>query len=258
MSLVNNLISIGLGCEAAFSAAILGDNALMEKAWQDTGMLVESVLHAQAHGRPTLKNLVQAWNKMLQKEVEHSPSTKTDAATAFLASLEEPMLTSLAEAGKKPPIEILPPGMPSLSAFITSQKKPTPATQSSQQQPSQPLQIEGPPPANFETTTESTPITATETAPENTPQSSAPENAPQSSAPELETASPPLEASESNGSVDTTPISTSGSNPDLATSGDNIPPTSTDSITSTQIQPQIPNNQGTKISSMMPLGDDFI
>ncbi|EEF41206.1 conserved hypothetical protein [Ricinus communis] len=257
-SLVNNLISIGLGREAAFSAAVLGDNALMEKAWQDTGMLAESVLHAQAHGRPTLKNLVQAWNKMLQKEVEHSPSTKADAATAFLASLEEPKLTSLAEAGKKPPIEILPPGMPSLSAFITSQKKPTPATQSSQQQPGQPLQIEGPPPANSETITESTPITATETAPENTPQSSAPENAPQSSAPELETASPPLEASEPNGSDDKTPISTSGSNPDLATSGDNIPPTSTDSITSTEIQPQIPNNQGTKISTMMPLGDDFI
>lgn len=44
--LVNNLISVGLGREAAFSAAVLGDNALMEKAWQDTGMLAEAVLHA--------------------------------------------------------------------------------------------------------------------------------------------------------------------------------------------------------------------
>lgn len=44
--LVNNLISVGLGREAAFSAAVLGDNALMEKAWQDTGMLSEAVLHA--------------------------------------------------------------------------------------------------------------------------------------------------------------------------------------------------------------------
>lgn len=43
---MNNLISIGLGREAAFSAAVLGDNALMEKAWQDTGMLAEAVLHA--------------------------------------------------------------------------------------------------------------------------------------------------------------------------------------------------------------------
>lgn len=45
--LINNLISVGLGREAAFSAAVLGDNALMEKAWQDTGMLAEAVLHAQ-------------------------------------------------------------------------------------------------------------------------------------------------------------------------------------------------------------------
>lgn len=45
-NLVNNLISVGFGCEAAFSAAVLGDNALMEKAWQDTGMLAEAVLHA--------------------------------------------------------------------------------------------------------------------------------------------------------------------------------------------------------------------
>lgn len=44
--LINNLISIGLGRESAFSAAVLGDNALMEKAWQDTGMLAEAVLHA--------------------------------------------------------------------------------------------------------------------------------------------------------------------------------------------------------------------
>ena len=44
--LVNNLISVGLGREAAFAAAVLGDNALMEKAWQDTGMLAEAVLHA--------------------------------------------------------------------------------------------------------------------------------------------------------------------------------------------------------------------
>lgn len=44
--LVNNLISVGSGREAAFAAAVLGDNALMEKAWQDTGMLAEAVLHA--------------------------------------------------------------------------------------------------------------------------------------------------------------------------------------------------------------------
>ncbi|KAJ1284571.1 hypothetical protein BS78_03G214900 [Paspalum vaginatum] len=114
--LVSNLIAAGHGREAAFAAAVLGDNALMEKAWQDTGMLAEAVLHAQAHGRPSLRNLVITWNKMLQKELDHTPTVKTDAAAAFLASLEDPKLTSLGETEKKPPIEILPPGMPPLSA----------------------------------------------------------------------------------------------------------------------------------------------
>ena len=45
-NLVNNLISVGSGREAAFAGAVLGDNALMEKAWQETGMLAEAVLHA--------------------------------------------------------------------------------------------------------------------------------------------------------------------------------------------------------------------
>ncbi|CAO1945359.1 unnamed protein product [Urochloa humidicola] len=114
--LVSNLIAAGHGREAAFAAAVLGDNVLMEKAWQDTGMLAEAVLHAQAHGRPSLRNMVIAWNKMLQKELDHTPTVKTDAAAAFLASLEDPKLTSLGETEKKPPIEILPPGMPPLSA----------------------------------------------------------------------------------------------------------------------------------------------
>uniref|UniRef100_A0A0A9ESR4 Uncharacterized protein n=1 Tax=Arundo donax TaxID=35708 RepID=A0A0A9ESR4_ARUDO len=114
--LVSNLIAAGHGREAAFAAAVLGDNALMEKAWQDTGMLAEAVLHAQAHGRPSLRNLVITWNKMLQKEMDRTPTVKTDAAAAFLASLEDPKLTSLGETEKKPPIEILPPGMPPLSA----------------------------------------------------------------------------------------------------------------------------------------------
>lgn len=52
--LVNNLISAGLGREAAFSAALLGDNVLMEKAWHDTGMLAEAVLHAHVRAVPTL------------------------------------------------------------------------------------------------------------------------------------------------------------------------------------------------------------
>ncbi|XP_076947189.1 uncharacterized protein LOC143619046 [Bidens hawaiensis] len=143
--LVNNLISVGFGREAAFAAAVLGDNALMEKSWQDTGMLAEAVLHAHAHGRTTLRTLVQAWNKTLQKEMEHGPSTKMDAASAFLASLEEPKLTSHADAAKKPPIEILPPGMPSIDAPLPGiQRKTGPTSQGTLQQPPKPLQIEGP------------------------------------------------------------------------------------------------------------------
>ncbi|KAF2309055.1 hypothetical protein GH714_000288 [Hevea brasiliensis] len=246
-SLVNNLISIGLGREAAFSAAVLGDNVLMEKAWQDTGMLAESVLHAHAQGRPTLKNLVQAWNKMLQKELEHGPSTKTDAAAAFLASLEEPKLTSLADAGKIPPLEILPPGMPSLSALITNQKKPGPGTQSSQQQPSKPLQLEAPPNANSEPATASTPATTT---------TAGPENAPPSSTPDVENDPLQSEAGEPHGSVaDKAPISSSGSNPDLVTSGESNTPTSTGNTESKEVPPQIPNNLGSNIPSTVPMSD---
>ncbi|EPS66148.1 hypothetical protein M569_08629, partial [Genlisea aurea] len=114
-NLVSNLISVGSGREAAFAAAVLGDNAMMERAWQETGMLAEAVLHSYAHGRPSLRSLVQSWNKSLQKEVESSKTTTTtDAAAAFLASLEESKITSLQDAAKKPPIEILPPGMATL------------------------------------------------------------------------------------------------------------------------------------------------
>ncbi|CAN6854187.1 unnamed protein product [Brassica oleracea] len=179
--LINNLISIGLGRESAFSAAVLGDNALMEKAWQDTGMLAEAVLHAHAHGRPSLKNLVQVWNKTLQKEVEQVSSTKTDAASAFLASLEDPKLTSLSDASKKPPIEILPPGMSSIFASISAPKKPLPTMKTPQpeptkplaiEEPAKPLAIEAPPPSSEETPqAESAPETATDS------ESAAPETA---------------------------------------------------------------------------------
>ncbi|RAL44247.1 hypothetical protein DM860_015607 [Cuscuta australis] len=149
-NLVNNLISVGSGREAAFGAALLGDNGLMEKAWEETGMLAEAVLHAHAHGRPSLRSLVQLWNKMLQKEMECISSTKTDAAAAFLASLEEPKLTSLADAAKKPPIEILPPGMASLYGPNLSQtNRPSKQQQGVLQKSDAPMLLEGsktPPP----------------------------------------------------------------------------------------------------------------
>ncbi|KAJ6992799.1 hypothetical protein NC653_016028 [Populus alba x Populus x berolinensis] len=253
--LVSNLISAGLGREAAFSAAVLGDNALMEKSWQDTGMLAEAVLHAHAHGRPTLKNLVQAWNKMLQKEIDHAPSKKIDAASAFLASLEEPKLTSLTEAGKKPPIEILPPGMPSLSALITTQKKPTPGIQSSQQKP---LQLEGPPTATPEAVTVSAATTATSEAPENasaatTTTSAATENAPPSTTPEAGSSPLPSEASKPTVD-DKAPTSSPGSNSDQIAPVEGIPETiASDSA----LPPQIPDNQGASVpaSTTLPMSD---
>ena len=84
---------------------------------------------------------------MLQKEKEHGPSTKPDAEAAFLASLEGPKLTSLADAAKKPPIEILPPGMASLYGPIPGQKKPGPITSGVPQQPGKPMLLEAPPAA---------------------------------------------------------------------------------------------------------------
>nr|XP_019706785.1 classical arabinogalactan protein 9 [Elaeis guineensis] len=124
---------------------------------------------------------------MLQKELELTPSAKTDAAAAFLASLEETKLTSLGEAGKKPPIEILPPGMASLSAPpVTIKKPPTTSTQtptptsaqstapaaaqsstategSSQPEPEKPLMLEAPPPA--EPTESNPPVSETASGP---------------------------------------------------------------------------------------------
>lgn len=172
--LVKNLITAGHGREAAFAAAVLGDNPLMEKAWQDTGMLAEAVLHAHAHGRPTLKNLAIAWNKMLQQELEHTPTVKTDAASAFLASLEEPKLTSLGEAAKKPPIEILPPGMASLTGPTITIKKPPPVaaaqspTQPPPQQPGKPLMLEAAPSADQPINTS---LVSSSTAPPSAPSS---------------------------------------------------------------------------------------
>ncbi|XP_011087586.1 uncharacterized protein LOC105169027 [Sesamum indicum] len=204
-NLVNNLVSVGSGREAAFAAALLGDNLLMEKAWQETGMLAEAVLHAHAHGRPTLRGLVQAWNKTLQKDLEHTPSTKIDAATAFLASLEESKITSLQDSAKKPPIEILPPGMASLYGPNPGQsgpKKPGPPLQSSQLQPAKPLALEGPAatPQNASASAESgAPPTAESGAPP-TAESGAPPPA-ESGAPQNSAASAPV-TSESVAPVD--------------------------------------------------------
>ncbi|KAK3030372.1 hypothetical protein RJ639_038900 [Escallonia herrerae] len=273
--LVNNLISVGFGREAAFAAAVLGDNALMEKAWQDTGMLAEAVLHAHAHGRPTLRNLVQSWNKMLQKEMEHTPSTKTDAAAAFLASLEEPKLTSLTEGGKKPPIEILPPGMPSLNAPMLAPKKPTPTTQGSQQPPGKPLLLEGPTtsspvsdaPASESTAppSESTAPPSSEAGPTPTSESDAPPAPEESGAttpPEMSPSAPVPLASSASLSSDLSEPSLDNQNPNLSTAsisdpvvtGGSVPPPTSNQST-TEAPSQLEESKGPNVPAAPPMID---
>ncbi|VAH62165.1 unnamed protein product [Triticum turgidum subsp. durum] len=111
------------------------------------------------HGRPSLRSSVITWNKMLQKELDHMPTVKTDAAAAFLASLEDPKLTSLGETEKKPPIEILPPGMPPLSAppIIIKKAAAKPGLPNAAQTPGAPMN-QGTPMAQGTPMNQSTPM----------------------------------------------------------------------------------------------------
>ncbi|PHT62218.1 hypothetical protein T459_33957 [Capsicum annuum] len=229
-NLVNNMISVGAGREAAFAAALLGDNVLMEKAWQETGMLAEAVLHAHAHGRPSMRTLVQAWNKALQKEMEHTPSMKTDAAAAFLASLEGPRLTSLADAAKKPPIEILPPGMASLYGPNPGQAKPLLGKQALPQ-PGKPLLLEGsksiapigsvPAGSNTAATSESGVPSKSENGTFTTPESSNPPASDSGAAPTSETGTETgaAPASETGTETGAAPASETGAAPPASETG---------------------------------------
>ena len=151
---------------------------------------------------------------MLQREIEPTPSQKTDATAAFLASLEEPKLTSLAEAGKKPPIEILPPGMMSLDAPMSIQKKPASAAQNSQQPPGKPLALEAPP------TTTATPESATPTQqPESTPPAPASDPPPSESTSDSK---PAPEAAPSQPESDETKVDNAGPTSPSVADGDQI------------------------------------
>ncbi|XP_047940529.1 uncharacterized protein LOC125187914 isoform X1 [Salvia hispanica] len=229
-NLVNNLISVGSGREAAFSAALLGDNILMEKAWQETGMLAEAVLHAHAHGRPTLRSLVQAWNKTLQKELEHAPSAKMDAAAAFLASLEESKITTLQDAAKKPPIEILPPGMATLYGPNPGQsglKKPSLALPSSQQQPTKPLLLEASAAAPISTSSESNGLPSAESgSSQNSVGAPAAPPTSESASTNLETNAPPQLAPDSSA-------------PPVAESSDNAPPSDHNNVENQEQQASV-------------------
>ncbi|CAN4108269.1 unnamed protein product [Withania somnifera] len=245
-NLVNNLISVGAGREAAFAAALLGDNVLMEKAWQETGMLAEAVLHAHAHGRPSMRTLVQAWNKTLQKEMEHTPPMKTDAAAAFLASLEGPKLTSLADAAKKPPIEILPPGMASLYGPNPGQTKPLLGKQGLPQ-PGKPLLLEGskmtapiasvPAGSNTAARSESGVPPKSENRTSTTPESSNPLVSDSGAAPSSETGAAPASESGAEPTSDTgaaPPASETGAAPPATETGAAPPAIETGAAPSTE------------------------
>lgn len=210
--------------------------------------------------------------------MEHTPSAKTDATAAFLASLEEPKLTSLSEAGKKPPIEILPPGMSALSASITVKKKPAPVMQTSQPQ-SKPLALEAPPtgpadapigggPPSASAAVPDTPIGAPPSdAPAATPSTPIGAATPDAPAMAATGAAPTSEASEP-ALVEEAPNSSTGSNPDLIASAEMNPSTSasdTEVPDSTvinkplaEVPPVTPDNQETSISSTLTTSQPFV
>lgn len=196
---------------------------------------------------------------MLQREIEPAKSQKLDAAAAFLASLEEPKLTSLAEAGKKPPIEILPPGMPSLSAPpISIQKKPASAAPNSQQPPGKPLALEAPP------TTKTEPLSAPPSQQsESTPKPGSDQLPSQSTAdstPDSVTASSQPESGETViDDKNEAPTSAPASNADQISSGENVQPAPISKPAPTPIlteaPPQVAVIQEANVPTTAPLGD---
>lgn len=141
--LVNTMIAAGQGREAALGAALLGDSALLEKSWQETGMYAEAALHAHAHGRPTLKNILQQWNQLLQKAQGLGSTKGLSLPISQIGSRtspdEAPVLQDLAQSNRKPLIEVIPPGnVMGISGKGTVMKQNPP-------QPGKPLPLEGPP-----------------------------------------------------------------------------------------------------------------
>lgn len=146
--LVNTMIAAGHGREAALGAALLGDSALLEKSWEETGMNAEAALHAQAHGRPAFKKLLQTWNETLEKDLKMS-SVKASAAFSQVAgqpTTDDIVLRELTETKRKPLVEIVPPGNVILSSTNTlTPSKPNAMKQAHPQAGQQPLLLEGSP-----------------------------------------------------------------------------------------------------------------
>lgn len=142
--LVNTMIAAGHGREAALGAALLGDSALLEKSLEETGMLAEAALHAQAHGRPAFKKILETWNQALEKDLKMSSVKSSSPFSQVAASTDDIVLKELTETKRKPLVEIVPPGNVILgSATLTSSK--ANAMKQAQPQTGPPLLLEGPP-----------------------------------------------------------------------------------------------------------------
>lgn len=208
---------------------------------------------------------------------------KTDATAAFLASLEEPKLSSLLEAGKKPPIQILPPGMSALSASITIKKKPALGPQTSQQQPGKPLAIEAPPPSGpAEASTAAVPPTASVAAPGapiaigtsgSDAQAATPATAigaPSPGSPDAAALGAPPSTSEASepASEDRDPNSSTGSKPDMVASAESNQTSSASETPApdatladkpvAEVPPATPDNQETIVPTTLPTSDPLV
>ncbi|KAJ7534091.1 hypothetical protein O6H91_13G079200 [Diphasiastrum complanatum] len=140
---VNTMISAGHGREAALAAALLGDPSLLEKAWQDTNMFPEAALHAHAHGRPTLKALLEQWNSTLQKDygIKSKKLSTSSPESSILSPQRSSIMQNLSEPVKRAVIEVVPPGL--IKASSTTPLISTPVNQkvAGKQEPSQSSQL---------------------------------------------------------------------------------------------------------------------
>lgn len=153
-----------------------------------------------------------------------------DAAAAFLASLEESKITTLQDAAKKPPIEILPPGMATLYGPNPGQsglKKPSLALPSSQQQPTKPLLLEASAAAPISTSSESNGLPSAESgSSQNSVGAPAAPPTSESASTNLETNAPPQLAPDSSA-------------PPVAESSDNAPPSDHNNVENQEQQASV-------------------
>jgi hypothetical protein len=83
------------------------DPNLIEKAFADTGLLPEAALHAHQHGRVSSLQLVQEWNKMLQKQLPGKPGKLQTPGGGILSAKKSPSLRP--PSASAPLVEVVVP-----------------------------------------------------------------------------------------------------------------------------------------------------